>query len=143
ALRFVPEIWVDAAEWSSQNQVMQNNQDTGLEFLTLGVAANPESVQLAVKHADRMESPYPGGECDDATRELAAAVREPYNLVLDRLYEMCKDLKEKEQSDVERTEQAFAAMASNRARDGYDDEDDGAASAAETEKANRIKAIKQ
>jgi len=142
ALRFVPEMWVDAAEWCFRNQIAQNNQDTGLEFLTQGIAANPESVLLALKHADRIESTHVGGESDDAKREFATAVRQPYNKVLDRLYDMCKDLKEKEQADVARVERMFAANPSNAA-DSYDDEDEYDAPKNNAEKENRLKAIKQ
>ncbi|SPO05230.1 related to mRNA 3'-end-processing protein RNA14 [Cephalotrichum gorgonifer] len=140
ALRFVPEMWVDAAEWCFENQIMQNGQDTGLDLLTQGVAANPESVLLALKHADRIESTHAGGESDEARREFASAVREPYNRVLDTLYDMCKDLKEKEQADLAQVETTFSKTANN---DSYDDYDDAADSKDNTEKENRIKAIQQ
>lgn len=136
ALRFVPEMWVDAAEWCFENQVTQNNQDTGLEFLIQGVAANPESVLLALKHADRIESTHAGGESDDAKREFAAAVREPYNRVLDTLYDMCKDIKEKEQTETAQVESTFGNAAND---DGYGEENQ---SGDDTEKDNRMKAIK-
>ncbi|PKS13024.1 hypothetical protein jhhlp_000365 [Lomentospora prolificans] len=141
ALRFVPEIWVDAAEWCFKNQITQNNQDTGLEFLTQGIAANPESVLLALKHADRIESTHVGGESDEAKREFASAVRGPYNKVLDTLYDMCKDLKEKEQADVAQVERILANNAP--AADGYDDDDDVDVSTTNAEKENRLKAIRQ
>ena len=140
ALRFVPEMWVDAAEWCFENQITQNNQDTGLDFLTQGVAANPESVLLALKHADRIESTHAGGESDDAKREFAAAVREPYNRVLDTLYDMAKDLKEKEQADLAQVESTFANNANNA---DYDGDNGGATSGDDAEKEKRLKAIKQ
>lgn len=139
ALRFVAEMWVDAAEWCFENQITQNNQDTGVEFLTQGVAANPESVLLALKYADRIESTHAGGESDDAKREFATAVREPYNQVLDTLYDMCKDLKEKEQTETAQVESSFAKTSNDG---GYEDEDEAAASGGNTEKENRMKAIR-
>lgn len=140
ALRFVPEMWVDAAEWCFENQITHNNQDTGIDFLTQGVAANPESVLLALKHADRIESTHAGGESDEAKREFAAAVREPYNRVLDTLYVMSKDLKEKEQAEIAQLESTLA----NTAKDGgYGEENRGPASDDDAEKENRVKAIKQ
>jgi cleavage stimulation factor subunit 3 len=51
ALRFWPEIWVDAAEWCYSNSLEKD----GDEFLAAGIIANPESCLLAFKHADRLE----------------------------------------------------------------------------------------
>lgn len=140
ALRFVPEMWVDAAEWCFDSQATQNIQDTGVEFLTQGVAANPESVLLALKHADRIESTHAGGESDDARREFAAAVRDPFNHVLDTLYDMSKDLKEKEQADTAHLETTLANAAKD---DGYGDENEGPVPNDDAEKENRMRAIKQ
>ncbi|XP_044722119.1 suppressor of forked protein (Suf) domain-containing protein [Hirsutella rhossiliensis] len=79
ALRFWPEIWVDAAAWCLENE---------------GIAANPESVLLAFKHADHIEAHYPEKEGDRS--EYAKAVRQPYDAVLETLYKMGDKVKERE-----------------------------------------------
>ena len=96
-LRFYPEIWVEAAEWCFENSVTsKDGQDVGLQFLIDGVAANPESPLLALKHADRIESTHPAGEGDEGKNALAEAVRAPYDETLGHLYELVRVQKEKE-----------------------------------------------
>lgn len=96
-LRFYPEMWVDAAEWCFENGVFsKDGQDIGLQFLVDGVAANPESPLLALKHADRIESTHPAGEGDAGKAALAEAVRAPFDKTLGHLYDMIRIQKEKE-----------------------------------------------
>ena len=96
-LRFYPEMWVDAAEWCFENAVTsKDGQDMGLQFLIDGVAANPESPLLALKHADRIESTYPAGEGDEGKAALAEAVRAPFDETLGHLYDLIRIQKEKE-----------------------------------------------
>jgi len=137
AMRFVPEIWVDAAEWCFKNQVMNGNEDTGLQFLTQGVAANPESVVLALKHADRIESTFARtDDSDDEKRKHADAVREPYNRLLDTLYDMGNDLKDKEQADIAEVKKLVPQADAPRSPDGDEDENRAAA-----EMKSRVEAI--
>lgn len=98
ALRFWPEIWMDAAEWCFANDIRENDKELGTELLTQGIAANPESVLLALKHADRIEATYPGKEGDKA--EFAKAVREPHDTILDTLYAMGDKGKEREKMEI-------------------------------------------
>ena len=121
ALRFWPEMWVDAAEWCFENKVVKDGRDMGLEFLTQGIAANPESVLLALKHADRIESTITVGDGDDAKVTSGAAVRAPYDKVLDTLYESSKKLKEREQAAIKRIEEATKADDLDDRNDDYDE----------------------
>ncbi len=59
-------MWVEAAEWSFANDMARDGVSIGLDMLTRGIAANPESVLLALKHGDHIESTYPSEENDDA-----------------------------------------------------------------------------
>ena len=93
----------------------------GLEFLTQGIAANPESVLLALKHADRIESTITVGDGDDAKVTSGAAVRAPYDKVLDTLYESSKKLKEREQAAIKRIEEATKTDDLDDRNDDYDE----------------------
>jgi cleavage stimulation factor subunit 3 len=124
AMRFYPELWVDAAEWCFENNVVKDGRDLGLEFLIQGIAANPESVLLALKHADRIETTHPVGEGDAAKVTRGTAVRAPYNRVLDTLYEMCKVVKDRESRQVARIEADAKLAAGPASADRNDDDDD-------------------
>jgi len=128
AMRFWPEMWVDAAEWCFENNVLaKDGRDLGLEFLKQGIAANPESVLLAFKHADRIETTHPVGEGEEAKVAKGQAVRAPYDKVLNTLYDMSKILKDRETVQVAKME-ADAKQSSERSsveRRDYDDDDAG------------------
>ncbi|KAK3485200.1 mRNA 3'-end-processing protein rna-14 [Neurospora hispaniola] len=132
ALRFWPEMWVDAAQWcfdnnitTVENKVTKDGNANGVEFLIRGIEANPESVLLAFKHADHIESTYPIEENDEAKIQRGEAVKAPYNKVLDTLYAMIKSLKEKEAAQIAKLQEMTAAQESKA---GSDNEDgDGAA----------------
>jgi cleavage stimulation factor subunit 3 len=124
AARFWPEIWVDAAEWCFQNNVRENDKEMGTELLLEGIRANPESVLLALKHADHTEANYPAKEGDKS--EYAKAVRKPYDDVLETLYEMGDKVKEREKMEVTALKQAAAqdpVQASIEQNDADDDDD--------------------
>ncbi|KAF4460836.1 mRNA 3 -end-processing RNA14 [Fusarium albosuccineum] len=122
ALRFWPEIWVDAAEWCFQNNVRENDKEMGTELLLEGIRANPESVLLALKHADHIEANYPAKEGDKS--EYAKAVRKPYDDVLETLYEMGDKVKEREKLEVTTLKQAVAQEPVQDSIERNDDDDD-------------------
>ncbi|KAI0878295.1 hypothetical protein GGS24DRAFT_508742 [Hypoxylon argillaceum] len=145
ALRFWPEMWVDAAEWCFENGITRDGKDIGLSFLVDGVAANPESALLALKHADHIELTQRAGEDEQAKAALAQAVRVPYDKVLDTLYEMIKKLKEKESSAIAKIkEDTTTESAANEIANGEDDDDEGEIkenSTSAISKQDRIKAV--
>ncbi|KAL2261287.1 hypothetical protein VTK26DRAFT_4478 [Humicola hyalothermophila] len=150
ALRFWPEMWVDAAQWCFDNNITsKDGSPTGLDFLTRGIEANPESVLLALKHADYIESTYPVEENDEAKIARGKAVRAPYDKVLDTLYGIIKGLKDREAAEVARIEEAAKLAEENAAAKPEEDEDDdGEAdsqekSAKDTRTSEQIRAIKQ
>ena len=105
ALRFWPEMWFDAAEFCFQNEL-----DTeGDELLVQGSQANPESCLLTFKRADRLETILPQDEGDEGLNRRGAGVREPYDKLLDSLYELLAKNKTKESQDLVRIEQSFQA----------------------------------
>ncbi|KAI1815100.1 hypothetical protein GGS20DRAFT_360549 [Poronia punctata] len=145
ALRFWPEMWVEAAEWCFENNVTKDGKEVGLSLLVDGVAANPESALLALKHADRIELTQRTGEDDDAKAALAQAVRAPYDKVLDTLYDMIKKLKEKESVEVAKIgEDTATKPASSETARGEEDDDEGEIkenSISTQAKQDRIKAV--
>jgi len=132
ALRFWPEMYVDAAEWCFENNVTEDGKDKGMDFLLRGVAANPESILLALKHADRIELTYPAEDSVAAKVAQGKAVREPYDKILGTLYGLSKSLKEKEKADIQRIEEAAAAATSPGSQDEDEDEDVAAEREAKT-----------
>lgn len=101
ALRFVPEIWFEAAEFCFLNDM----EDEGNGLLKQGIEANPESCLLSFKQADRLEAST-DAEQDSAAR--AAKVREPYEKLLDALYDLINKARNQESQDVTRIEENFA-----------------------------------
>lgn len=89
ALRFWPEMWYEAAEWCFFNDL----EAEGTKLLSQGVDANPESLLLAFKRADRIEISTMHEEGEDALRKRGIAVREPYDKVLEALYALVKKVK--------------------------------------------------
>ncbi|KAG8674398.1 mRNA 3'-end-processing protein rna14 [Fusarium poae] len=122
ALRFWPEIWVDAAEWCFQNDIRENDKEVGTELLLEGIKANRESVLLALKHADHIEVNHPGKEVDKAA--FAQAVRKPYDDVLETLYEMGDKVKEREKLEVSTLKQAAAQDLVQASIEENDDDDE-------------------
>ena len=64
-LRFYPGIWFDAASWCYE-QLGEEMEKQGDDFLDKGIEACPESVLLTLKKADRVESGLERGNDDDA-----------------------------------------------------------------------------
>lgn len=146
ALRFWPEMWVDAAEWCFENNMVgPDGRDMGLEFIIQGIEANPESVLLAMKHADRIEDTYPVGEGDEAKANRGTAVKVPFTKVLDTLYGLIKSAKDQEKAVIDRLNESNA---SEPMSERYADEDDdadvsGNKDAKDAAKQAQIKAIQQ
>ena len=84
ALRFVPQIWFDAAQWCFDNGLVSE----GTTFLDGGLEANPESCLLAFKKADHLEQTMPTEEGEDSMVKKGQAVRAPYDILLNTLYKV-------------------------------------------------------
>lgn len=141
ALRFWPEIWVEAAEWC-----YGNGKDTeGELFLDDGIAANPESCLIAFKKADRLESRLAIEDAHNSVAEKGAIVRAPYDKVLDSLYGILAQLKERENKEMAKLEESLAldasidAIISKAVEEEEEDETDKAVR--EAAKAVKTKAI--
>ncbi|KAL8858414.1 MAG: hypothetical protein Q9178_005095 [Gyalolechia marmorata] len=142
-MRFWPEMWYDAAEFCFQNDM----DAEGNEFLAQGVYANPESCLLAFRRADRVELTTSNGDGDEGIVRRGAAVREPYDKVLDALYELITKTKDRETQDIVKIE---AQLVSNdeQSPDGNNNDDDDEnedgdeADSKEKRKAAQIEAVK-
>ncbi|KAG7148656.1 hypothetical protein HYQ46_002487 [Verticillium longisporum] len=122
-LRFWPEMWVDAAEWCFENNIFKDGVDLGIKFLTDGIAANPESVLLALKHGDRIEMTLPVADTEESKEERAKAIRAPYDQVLETLYHMMQKLKEREKNELAKIQKAATEHAGRNDGDDNDDQD--------------------
>lgn len=117
ALRFVPEIWFDAADFCFQNHM----ETEGNNFLKQGTEANPESCLLAFKLADRLEITT---ESEQDPKKRGSKVREPYDRLLDALYELMAKARTRESQDVARIEESFANEGVDDPSTVVDDDDD-------------------
>lgn len=134
ALRFWPEMWFDAAEWSLQNDQI----DAGNTFLQRGMEANPESCLLAFKRSNQLELRTDFEEGDDGVIAKAKIVREPLDTVLNTLYDLINKVKKREERSVAMAKEHFnaqqaakdAARAGSEKRSDVDDDDDDQNSAA-------------
>lgn len=102
SLRFWPEMWCEAADYCFSVGM----ETEGTDFLNNGALANPESCLLAFKRADRIETSAMTEEGDDVVVRRGKAVREPYDNVLDALYDLCTKIKEREERMIERIKES-------------------------------------
>lgn len=135
ALRFVPEVWYDAAEFCFQNGL----ESEGNDFLKQGIDANPESCLLAFKLADRTEI---STESEQDPKRRGSKVREVYDRLLDALYELMAKARAREAQDVARIEENYA-QSQTIAPDEDDEERASEAKAKEAAKKSQIEAIRQ
>jgi cleavage stimulation factor subunit 3 len=148
ALRFWPEMWVEAAEWCFANGMQKDGVDLGMEFLTQGISANPESCLLAFKLADRLEMTLPIEEGEEGVAKRGAAIREPYDRLQDALYDLIKKLKVRETREIARIEESAsldAAITSVIEKVEEDDEEVDLIDkvAKETAKTDQLRAVQQ
>ncbi|KAF3483810.1 mRNA 3'-end-processing protein rna14 [Arthroderma uncinatum] len=101
ALRFVPEMFFDTADFCFQNGM----ETEGNDFLKQGIEANPESCLLAFKRADRLEL---SSASEQDPKKRGARVREPYDKLLDALYELIGQVRAQEATDLARVEEQAA-----------------------------------
>ncbi|PGH18892.1 hypothetical protein AJ80_04310 [Polytolypa hystricis UAMH7299] len=124
ALRFLPDLWFEAADFC-----FQNGLDTeGNDFLKQGIDANPESCLLAFKRADRLEITT---ESEQDSKLRGAKVREPYDKVLDTLYDLITKTRSEEAKAIAAIEENFAdtsaAQLGSRNEDDYENGDEAKA----------------
>ncbi|KAJ5918797.1 hypothetical protein N7454_009941 [Penicillium verhagenii] len=108
------EIWKRWIAWEKDDPLVLKEDDPaafkarvneGNELLKQGMEANPESCLLAFKRADRLE--FTSDSEQDSVKR-AAKVREPFDPLLDALYDLIAKAKARESQDVARIEEAFA-----------------------------------
>lgn len=143
AMRFWPELWSEASEFCFSNGLA----DEGNDFLAQGIVANPESCLLAFKRADHIELNTKAEDGDDKHVRRASAVRQPYEKVLDALYDLIAKSKIREEQELARIEAQFAseAQATNDKDEAPEEEDAGLqeeARAKQDQKAEQIEATK-
>lgn len=129
-LRFLPEIWFDASEFCFSNDM----ENEGNDFLKQGIEANPESCLLSFKRADRLE--FTSDSEQDSVKR-AAKVREPFDPLLDSLYELITKAKARESQDIARIEEAFAKQIPEGQAVPNDDDDDVSTETKEQEAAKK------
>ncbi|EFW20312.1 mRNA 3'-end-processing protein rna14 [Coccidioides posadasii str. Silveira] len=128
ALRFMPDLWFEAADFCFQNGM----DAEGTDMLKQGIEANPESCLLAFKRGDQLEITT-ASEQDRSKR--GTLVREPYDKLLDALYDLITKAKVKEAQDIAQIEEKFAEegmQPTGRDNDEEEEEDESHESKAKT-----------
>ena len=120
ALRFWPEMWFEAAEFCFNNDLDVEGND----FLNQGISANPESCLLAFKRADRLELSTSSEDGDEGLVKKGAIVREPYDKVLDALYDLVDKTNAREAREIARIESQYADANPDRPNGTKAEEDD-------------------
>ena len=101
ALQFWPEMWYDAVEFCLSNGL----EADGMKLLNHGIAANTESPILAFMLADRIEASTQKDESTDpGSKERMKKIREPYDRLLDALYDLIKKVSAREKQDIQQVE---------------------------------------
>jgi len=101
ALQFWPEMWYEAAEFC----ILNGREEAGLGLLNQGFTANPESALLAFKLADHLETTTSNDSTNDPGAKIRMkTVREPYDKVLDALYDVQKKTEGRMQAEIQRLE---------------------------------------
>jgi cleavage stimulation factor subunit 3 len=144
ALQFWPEVWYDGAEFCFECGMDKE----GVDFLRQGIAANPESCLLAFKLADRTELTTTNDDGNDPGAKLRMAkVREPYDKVLNALYDLAAKTKAKESLEIakiqENNKKSVDFGVGNNEPDEENDEDPIETEAQRREVQGQIDAIKQ
>jgi cleavage stimulation factor subunit 3 len=137
-LRFYPTIWYDAAQWCFEQAAIpcetqqQELQRQGEEFLKQGIAANPESVLLALKEADRIELNLEASDDDETIIANGDKLNVPFETCHTALYALREMMAEREKRDQQAVKDHFdslppeeedAELPNAMAED--DDDDDG------------------
>ncbi|PWY92444.1 CFIA complex component Rna14 [Aspergillus heteromorphus CBS 117.55] len=137
ALRFIPEMWFEAAEFCLHNDM----ETEGSDFLKHGIDANPESCLLAFKLADWLEL---NTESEQDPVKRGAKVREPYDKLLDSLYDLIAKARTREAQDVAHLEGNFAKMNTSNppAKNEDDDDDQSESKARDSVKNAQIEAVR-
>ncbi|KAK6537968.1 mRNA 3'-end-processing protein rna14, variant 2 [Orbilia ellipsospora] len=117
ALRFWPELWFEAAEFCFSI----GRDKEGVEILTQGMKANPESCLLHFRYAEYLESSVspPPSEDKEAVKKRSAPVREVYDKILEVYYTLLNRAQEREKENI-----ALLEEAAKMAKPNTDDDDD-------------------
>ncbi|KAF3907126.1 hypothetical protein ABW21_db0204472 [Orbilia brochopaga] len=117
ALRFWPEMWFEAAEFCFSI----SRDKEGVDILTQGMKANPESCLLHFRYAEHLESsvPAPPTEDKDAVKKRSTPIREVYDKILEVYYNLLNKAQEREKENV-----AMLEEAAKKAKTSNDDDDD-------------------
>ncbi|KAF3926306.1 hypothetical protein AA313_de0200449 [Arthrobotrys entomopaga] len=117
ALRFWPEMWFEAAEFCFSI----GRDKEGVEILTQGMKANPESCLLHFRYAEYLESSVspPPAEDKEAVKKRSAPVRDVYDKILEVYYNLLNKAQERERENI-----ALLEEAAKMAKPNTDDDDD-------------------
>ncbi|KAF3274673.1 mRNA 3'-end-processing protein rna14 [Orbilia oligospora] len=137
ALRFLPEMWFEAAEFCFSI----GREKEGVDILMQGMKANPESCLLHFRYAEYLESsvPAPPAEDRDAVKKRSAPVREIYDKILDVYYNLLGKAHEREKENVALLEESVKKTKNN----ADDDDDDDYEPPSDTNVSNQIAMVKE
>ncbi|KAF2864178.1 Suf-domain-containing protein [Piedraia hortae CBS 480.64] len=131
-LRFYPAIWVEAAQWCFDEAAKDVRGDEltaqGESFLDSGISANPESVLLALKKADRIEQGLAPNSTNQIAIDNGEKLNVPFEFCHKALYALRDKLAEREKQALQEVEDHAAKLSPEEdteeiTRGNNDDED--------------------
>jgi len=126
-LRFYPQIWFEAAMWCFE-QVADDMVAQGEDFLDKGIAANPESVLLALTKANRIETMSPARSTDEEIIGNGERLDVPFENCHKALYSLREKIAKRQEAALKTIQAHFASLPPEEAEEPKgddDDEDDG------------------
>ena len=118
-LRFYPQAWFDAAQWcyetaavTPEPNVADELTTQGDTFLDEGVKANPESVLLCLKKADKIETTQLnlGSSDEDTVVANGEKLDPPFEVCLGALYDLRIKVKDRQKKASAAVREHFASL---------------------------------
>ncbi|KAF2716206.1 Suf-domain-containing protein [Polychaeton citri CBS 116435] len=122
-MRFCPELYFEAAQWCFDQATEQYTQE-GDAFLDAGIVANPESVLLALRKVDRIESGLTSSEDDEAAESNGKQLDAPFEKCHKALYDLQAAVIARRERGVAKVREHFANLPPDETNDQVNEEDD-------------------
>ncbi len=108
-LRFYPGIWFEAATWCFEQNTDEMTKQ-GEDFMDRGIEACPESVLLALKKADRVETGLEKSNEDEAAVRNGEKLDPIYEQCLAALYSLRDRMIERMNKDLAKVQEYFSSL---------------------------------
>lgn len=113
-LFFYPPMWFEAAQWcfdeAATDSASEEMTKQGEDFLARGIAANPESVLLALKKADRVEASLEASTSDEVLIANGEKLDVPFETCHKALYSLREKMAEREKKQIQAIREHYSSL---------------------------------